>query len=249
MATCILQCAVCITSMQIKDLVDPRIDMMSSAKKRKQLPFSPLHVATVLGHLEQVKRMVEEGANPLDTDINNDTLLHFAAHWGSIDILKYLIEDVDCNPATEGWNGTTVLHAAAGKGQLLVMKYLVEDYNMEVSTPDLYGHYPLHHACVYGHIKAVQYLINRMQQYKELVLPMISRTDRYTTENSESSECLTEALCQACFSGHLPTVKYLIENIGIESYAKNKSGRQPIHFAAFSWSAGSNKIFDRREIM
>ena len=125
--------------------MDPRLDMMSSAKKH-QLPFTPLYVYTVLGDVEQVRRLVEGGMNPLDRDINDDTLLHFAARWGSLQVLKYLTEDVGCNPATRGFNGSTALHAAALEGQLPVIKFLIDNCTMEIATPNNDSNYPLHFA-------------------------------------------------------------------------------------------------------
>lgn len=104
----------------MKDLIDPRIQMMLSAESgRKTLQFlSPLHKATIIGDLQLVTMLVEEGANPLDRDINNDTLLHHAAKCGELDILKYLVEDVGCNPATGGWHGSTALHSACEASKL-----------------------------------------------------------------------------------------------------------------------------------
>ena len=175
--------------------MDPRLDMMSSAKKH-ELPFTPLYINTVLGNVEKVKIMIEGGFNPLDSDINDETLLHFAAHWGSLDVLKYLIEDVGCNPATEGWHGDTALHTAALEGKLLVMKYLIEDCAMEVATPDNAGLYPLHLACWHGNLEAVQYLVQRMQEYGELV--------------SVKAKSGQQPIHIAAACGHLEVVKYLI---------------------------------------
>ena len=177
--------------------MDPRLDMMSSAKKHK-LPFTLLHIFTVLGDKEQVKRMVEGGSNPLDRDINNNTLLHFAAACGSLDILVYLIEDVGCNPDTKGWRGTTALHAAAEEGQLLVMKYLIEDYKMEVATTDSEGSfYPLDYACYRGNIEAVRYLVQRMREYNE-----------FSFNDSEHNR---QPVYSAAGGGQLDVVKYFIE--------------------------------------
>ena len=217
----------------MKDLVDSRLDMMLSAKKREEMPSTPVHHAIVSGDLEQVKIMIKEGINPLDTDINDNTLLHFAAEVGSLDVLKYLIEDVSCNPSEKGWDGTTVLHAAAVKGKLAVVNYLLEDHNMEVTVEDDNGNYPLTHACASGKLEVVQYIIQRMQEYKELVLPDNSPNwTYYALENPESSKCLGEALCQACYSGHLSVMKYLIEDINLMPTVSIKNGQQAIHYAA-----------------
>ena len=184
--------------MQVKDLNDPRLDMISLAEKKKHLPVTPLYVATVLGRLDSVRKLVEDGANPLDTDDNGDTLLHLAAEWGRLDILKYLMEDIGC-PATDGWNGTSILHAAAGGGHLPVIKYLVEECSMDVTSLDDEGGYPLHSACHYGYLDAIRYLVQSMINSKDLILPEENNCDKATTPvTSESRKCLGHALCDAC---------------------------------------------------
>ena len=132
--------------------------MISSAKQRKELPLTDLHIATILGNLDTVKKLVENGSNPLDTDINGDTLLHFAAFWGKLDVLKYLIEEIECNPATKGWNGSTILHAAVRRDNLPVIKYLVEDCKVDGTTEDNEGCTAFDLACKYRKIEVVQTL-------------------------------------------------------------------------------------------
>ena len=170
--------------MQVKDLKDPRLDMISLAEKKKHLPITPLYLATVLGHLDLVRKLVEDGSNPLDTDDNGDTLLHLAAELGRLDILKHLMEDIGC-PATEGWNGTSILHAAAGGGHLPVIKYLVEECSMDVTSLDDERGYPLHSACHYGYLDAIRYLVHSMINNKDLIVP-------------EENNCDSEASYHTC---------------------------------------------------
>lgn len=72
----------------------------ASTERTKLLYFSPLYKATQQDNLQMVKQLIEKGENPLDKDRNDDTLLHFSASIGKLSILKYLVEDVGCNPAT-----------------------------------------------------------------------------------------------------------------------------------------------------
>ena len=88
-------------------------------KQSKTPWFSPLHKATLKGDLDEVKRLIKEGSNPLDPDIKDNTLLHHAAAIGELKILKYLVEEEGCNPAERGWNGNTALHSAALSAQFI----------------------------------------------------------------------------------------------------------------------------------
>ncbi len=95
-----------------RDLKDPRLDMMKKAQTSPQ-HSTQLWTATRQGNIQQVKRLVSMGHNPMGKDTNDQTALHIAAQYGRIQILKYLIEDQGCNPASLGQFGATPLHVAA----------------------------------------------------------------------------------------------------------------------------------------
>ncbi len=158
---------------QPKDLNDPRIDMMDSADtERKELKsISLLHEMVMKGNLGKVKKLIKEGANPLDRDINGDTLLHHSASVGELKILKYLIEGAGCNPATEGWQGSTTLHvatqahAATQAQHLTIVQYLIEECHMDPTTLDQFGWSPLHYAYRHKSHDLIDYLVNCMSEY------------------------------------------------------------------------------------
>lgn len=138
--------------------------MISAERKRKPLPFiNPLRLAISVGNLSKVKQLIEDGKNPLDRDINNETSLHIAALLGQLHILKYLIEDIGCNPATEGWQGSTTLHIAAQAKHLVIVQYLVERCQLDPATAlDSINRSPLVYACHGGGLDVVRYLIRYM---------------------------------------------------------------------------------------
>ena len=100
-----------------KDLKDSRMEMILSAESKpaKLQMFSELYNAIQQGKLKRVKELIKENENPMDKDVNGDSCLHYAVEFSQFEILKYLIEEVECPPGTEGWNGCTVLHLAALK--------------------------------------------------------------------------------------------------------------------------------------
>ena len=144
--------------------------MLTSAKsKRSELQhYTPLYIATQQDNLQLVKQLIENGANPLDKDANNDILLHFSVVIGRLDILKYLIEDLGCNPATEGHEGGTTLHAAAASKQLHIVKYLIEQCQLDPAAFDGAKNTPLVRACLSGSLDIVRYLIINMLEYMNI---------------------------------------------------------------------------------
>ena len=53
---------------------------------------TPLHVAALIGNLEQVKYLVEHGADVDEKSGDGKSPLHYAIIGGSIEIVKYLVE-------------------------------------------------------------------------------------------------------------------------------------------------------------
>ena len=228
--------------MQVKDLEDPRLEMIDTADLRRKVQpsLSPLHRAAFAGDLDQLRFLIEEEkANPLDRDVNNDTLLHLVAEWGELEVLQYLIEEVGCNPATGGWYGATVLHSAARAKHLAIVKYLVEHCKMDPTNVfDELNESPLVHACGGGDLETVRYLVQRSQEmttsmeeavYLEHRRPKptdraLGFTKDLRVEVHGSLVCLddyrSEPLSAACFYGHLPIARYLVEECGCDPLRK-----------------------------
>lgn len=181
--------------------------MMESARSESTalLFLSPLFIATTVDNLDLVKRLIAEGANPLDKDENENTLLHCAALMGRLEILKYLIEEMGCNPAIEGYRGTSVIHEAAVNGHIHVVKYLVEqpECKLDPSVWDDDKFTPLTYACANGDIAMIAYLIGNMEDMK--------KEDIFYHNYATDSTSLHSPLCIASFKGRLSAVKYLIE--------------------------------------
>ena len=200
--------------------------MMNLAEeKRKAAPFLPLHRATILGDLQTVKLLIEEGENPLSGDIMNSTQLHYAAQRGEYDILKYLIEEVGCNAATKGWQGSTALHATAGvkSNQLPILKYLVEQCQLDPCIDDDNNQSPLFYACASGNLAHIRYLMDCMQEQSHMqqedILygysePWMRLDESKVKDLSQHSELQhsTEPMIAACLYGNLSAVKYFLDD-------------------------------------
>lgn len=238
--------------LQARDLSDRRLDLIASAitfslpklylekmdvdisamtliqaKKKPLLNLTPLYHAVSEGNLDRVKKLTEEGENPYDQDINEDTILHYAAEMGKLDILKYFIDEYECIPTKEGWHGSTVLHSAAGAGQLSVVKYLTEQCQLDPSAlEDDDSCSPLVYACRSGDIKTCCYLIEYMKE--TMSIDSIFKVQYYPKAQKEplpdsvnAIEFQRGPLSSACFYGHLSLVKYLIEKYNCDFISLN----------------------------
>lgn len=218
--------------------------MMVSAKSVsfKQLASSPIYKATLLGSEELVKQLIEEGANPLDKDEHSRyTLLHFAAMMGRLNILKYIIEDSGCNPATENDDGMTALHSAAQCNKLDVVKYLIGECHMDPSALDKHNRSPLTYACENGDLKMVVYL-------NESNLEYMRTEDVYYGAAARQRKNVNYPLSVACNRGHLPVVKYFVEECGCDP-SRAESGKSPLlsavcgnHVHIVKYLAGINRV-------
>ena len=191
--------------------------MMKSAEKKTKsrlLPFSHIHNATLFGDLEQVKKLVEGGVNPMERDISGSILLHFAAIWGELEILKYLVEDIGCNPATQDDKLYTALHFSAFHGHLNTVQYLVDQCQLDTTAVNDDGHYALHLACRGGHLQIVKYLLSAMHDYNQLY-NIVSEPEK---SDNPFERFVQLAIAEATSNGHLPVLQYLIRYFKCDAF-------------------------------
>ena len=227
---------------QNRDLKDPRLDLIASAtsfnipevdlaqmdadinamclketRKKMLSHLTPLYLAVSMGDLDRVKMLIEAGVNPYDQDINENTVLHYAAESGELDILKYLLDEYECIPTKEGWHGSTILHSAASAGQLAIVRYLIEECQLDPSAlEDSNSCSPLVYACRSGDIDTCCYLIDHMNEtmsFKDIFsVQYYSETLKGSHPSVVNSDNFQRGpLTSACYYGHLGLVKYLIE--------------------------------------
>jgi ankyrin repeat protein len=85
---------------------------------------TPLHIASKLGHVEVVTKLLNKNAN-LEIKNNNElTPLYLAAKEGQNHVVKELLEFCDVNKQNE--EGETPLHIAARLGYVEIVKFLLE---------------------------------------------------------------------------------------------------------------------------
>jgi len=131
---------------------------------------TPLHVASLLGHVKAAMALMEEGADisPVSGHAPHPgtTPLHMAAIAGHLGILIKLLEHganpseptLGHNTPTEAVWGTTALHFAAGGGRKEIVAELLARGAFP-SSRNLRRTTPLHDAVAGGHTEVVKLLL------------------------------------------------------------------------------------------
>ena len=117
-----------------------------------------LHCA--VGPIEVVKYLIIEcNCDPM-TVINDvgDTVLHYAAKKGLLDLLKFIINHHNCNLMATNEQGKTILHCAVK--HIDILKYLINECNYDPMVVDKFGQTPLHIATYQHHLAAIEYLLS-----------------------------------------------------------------------------------------
>lgn len=83
------------------------------------------------GHLGKIKQQIEE-TSEIKQSINAhlgksaDTLLHYAARHGHLNIVKYFIEDLNMDVELHNADYKRALHEAASMSHELCVRYLID---------------------------------------------------------------------------------------------------------------------------
>uniref|UniRef100_A0A1X7UFK8 Death domain-containing protein n=1 Tax=Amphimedon queenslandica TaxID=400682 RepID=A0A1X7UFK8_AMPQE len=215
---------------------------------KDSIPF--LHYVASEGLLDVLKCMVMNiNGHIMDEqyrDTNGRTVLHCAVKH--IDVVKYLINECNCDAMTPDKDGNTILHDAASEGLLDVMKYLINTHYCNPMTTNNRGQTVLH--CAVKHIDVVKYLIN---EYNCDI--MVTDKDGVPFLHYVASEGLLDVLkCMVMnINGHImnkqyrdtngqtvlhhavkhiDVVKYLINECNCDIMATDKNGVPFLHYVA-----------------
>ena len=172
---------------------------------------SPLFCIKLYKNIENVRSLVESGADVNYRTKRGLTPLHNAAQNGSQDSVRFLVESgADVNYRTS--DGFTPLHFAAQKDNLDIVRYLVEskaDFNCRTSD----GFTPLHYAAQKDNLDIVRLLVE-------------SRAD----VNYRTGDGFTP-LHYAAQKENLDTVRFLVESRANVNF-RTRGGLTPLHYAA-----------------
>jgi TolB-like protein/ankyrin repeat protein/class 3 adenylate cyclase len=188
---------------------------------------SPLYAASKRGDLQDVKRLITEGANVNITDYFGKSPLHFAAKNGHVEITALIVNaGADIEAKAQGYPDNRVFDAtplivAAQQGHSKVAEVLINagaDINAE--TRDSGGTWStIHHAAFDGHTEVVRLLVAAGDDIEE-----------------KGGSRLETPLFLAAMKGHAQTAELLISK-GANINSRNFIGTTPLHQAAIAGNA------------
>ena len=204
-----------------------------------------LHYVASEGLLDVLKCMVMNiNGHIMDEqyrDTNGQTVLHRAIKH--IDVVKYLIDECDCDIMTPDKDGNTILHYVASKRLLNVLKYLINTHHYPMTTNNS------GQTGAVKHIDVVKCLINECVMITdEDGVPFLHYVASEGLDLLDVLKCMVmninghimdEQYCDThgrtvlhCAVKHIDVVKYLINECNCDIMATDKNGNTILHYAA-----------------
>ncbi|XP_051684962.1 ankyrin repeat and SOCS box protein 3 isoform X3 [Oryctolagus cuniculus] len=185
--------------------------------------FCALHLAASQGHWKIVQILIEAGADPNATTLEETTPLFLAVENGQIDVLRLLLRhgaNVNGSHSMCGWNS---LHQASFQGNAEIIKLLLKK-GANKECQDDFGITPLFVAAQYGKLESLSILISSGANV-----------------NCQALDKATP-LFIAAQEGHTKCVELLLSSgADPDLYCNEDNWQLPIHAAA---QMGHTKILD-----
>ena len=176
---------------------------------------SLLHLATYWGWKNVVTSLVSVYNCAVNCkDEKGHIPLHYAACKGHLEVVKYFIVELLCDPMNRNNYGWTPLHYACDSGHLKTARYLIREERCDPSCEDKNRETPLHYAVQNGHLNIAKYLVEEEHCNPSCV------------DNNGKTP-----LHYACVNGHLNVAQYLIREKDCDPSCENKFGSTPLHNA------------------
>ena len=212
--------------------------------------WTPIHVATSLGHINVVKYLIEECHVNIEETMNGDqTPLICATRSDKFEVIKYLVEECHANiDVVTEWYGTP-LHCALINRNQVTIRYFIEkgaDINIKggVNKQAI-----LHIATKFGLNELVELLIEHGAKMNELDGGLHTPLD-WAIIGDRSGLALMlihngakidmkgfggmMPIHHATQEGLLEVVKYIIEEYHIDVNIREDHGYTPLHIAAMN---------------
>ena len=214
--------------------------------------YTSLHWACEKNQLEIVKFLTSKPeCNRESAERFGNLPLHIACIFsGNVELVRYLVEEADCDINAKGSNDNTSLLWACYKDQLEIVKFLTSKPECNRESANKFGNLPLHLACGFsGNVELVRYLVEEAgcdinakgendytslhwACYKNQLEIVKFLTSKPECNRECSDKVGNQPLHTACsFSGNVELVRYLVEEAGCDINAKGENDYTSLHWA------------------
>ena len=177
------------------------------------------------------------------------TAFHCACHFGHLDIVKYFVEERNCNLECRNGVGDHPLHDAVWGGNLNIVKYLIEERGANPMCTGKYNENILHYACRSGNLDMLKYIEEKCPNLSCDNADLTDTTPLHVAAQSTTPDVLkyllnkkqykekgrdhhdANLLLAAAGRDRLEIVKYLIQEQEFDPESANEVGRTPLHVA------------------
>ena len=200
---------------------------------------SPMNVACKVGKLDLVVALTSKNVNCQDTSGN--TPLHLACKYVNLKVVKYLVEEKQCNLTIQNAKRQLPVHIACESKSLELVK-VVSDCDLNTLAIDQQT--PLHIACKDGSLDIIEYFVTEKRfQHPENsaslhvhALCIVGRLNLVkvlaTTQNVKCRDSDGNTpLHIACKYKLLKLAMYLVNEVHSDMLQHNKMGELPLHIA------------------
>ena len=222
--------------------------MPFSLPEYSEIKFPALLEACRGGSLARVKYLVEEQhVDPHSCkDDDKNSPLHWASLYRHSDIVRYLVEEQNCDVECRNMEGVTPLHYTASFD---LMQYFIIDRHCDPKCEDRYGQNSLHWACgEFPNLDVVKFLIetgnvdaSRQDSDGNTPLSLVVEygTRAITKYLVEKQPCALDIcnrdgltpLHKAVEAGNIDVIRYLISEKGCNPELKTRNGATPLEIA------------------
>ena len=133
-----------------------QLDICAECKRASK----PAIHAAKFGHTKCLTTAYRELGVFNERDNFGATPIHFAARFGQLDCLKWLVTRSGVSPNAVTRTGSTAAHDAAATGHLNCLEYLLKNTKCDVQDTTSEGATVLHLACSFGRIEVVKWLMD-----------------------------------------------------------------------------------------
>ena len=146
---------------------------------------------------------------------HSEVALIAAANYGHLEVTKFIIEDMKCDPNCKDHDERISLHHASEGGHLDVVKYLVDTHHCDPLYPDRKRMTPFDLAAANGQLEVVSYFA-------------LTQNCNLLNRNWDNDT----PLHSASLHGHLEVVRFFIEDMKCDPNCKGQYERTPLHHAS-----------------